>query len=256
LFADREQWKIDLRLVHAKQQTQLQAIQQEIESGTQNRQRVDNTLGALVHPPGSSGNRSMAIEAISARVASQSGHVIARERQTGVINQHIPQQPARLPASIAPEIVMNNIQRGQRQNEDDPFITAVLRMQEAQPSSAPAANSYLVNTKVQLENRSIQLQNLMQQHKFVTDLPVGFPNKEVILKTLTDKIIDNHSAVDNLTHNCPICLEDFTGVAHNTARLPCCSQFIHTQCFAKLIAEGVSTHSRKCPYCRKSLFEN
>lgn len=238
--------------MHAKQQTQLQAIQQEIESGTQNRQRLDNTLGALVHPPGSSGNRSMAIEAISARVASQSGHVIARERQTGVINQHIPQQPARLPASIAPEVVMNNIQRGQRQNEDDPFISAVLRMQEAQPPSAPAANSYLADTKVQLENRSIQLQNLMQQHAFASRLPDDYPQKETILKSLTDKIVENHPGVDPV-HKCPICQDEFTGVEHNTARLPCCSQFIHTGCLARLLVEGRHTHSQKCPYCRQDM---
>ncbi len=33
-----------------------------------------------MHAPGSNGGRSMEVEAINARVASQSGHVIARER--------------------------------------------------------------------------------------------------------------------------------------------------------------------------------
>ncbi len=261
--AEREQWKIDFREVHDKQQKQLRAIQQDADSGIQNRAIVDNALGNMIHPPGSNSGRSnsgrsMQIEAIHARVVSQSGHTIARERrESEIIPQVMPvaRGPAVIPAVINPDAIVNVQQRRPALNqiEDDPLIAAILR---SNFSSAPAANTHLVNTKGQLENRSIELQILMQQHKFAADLPATYPNKEAILKTLTDKIIDNHSAIDNLTHNCPICLEDFTGVAHNTARLPCCSQFIHTHCLAKLIAEGVSTHSRKCPYCRGNLYEN
>ncbi len=88
------QWKHDFKEVHEKQQQQVHVIQQDAASGIQNRANVDNALGSMIHHPGSNLGRSMLsmqIEAINARVASQSGHVIARERrEAGIIPQVMP----------------------------------------------------------------------------------------------------------------------------------------------------------------------
>jgi hypothetical protein len=236
------------------QQAQLRTIAQEQEAGVQNRQRIDNAVGALVHPPGSSGNRSMAIEAINARVASQSGHIIARERQTGVINQNIPlpQQPqARLPAAIAPDMVMNNVQRGQRQVEDDPFISAVLRVQESIASAAAAPTAPpATNFKVQQEARGIELQNLMQQHKFISALPENYPNKERILQDIINRII----GTEDVTINCPVCQDSFTSAGLTfVATLPCCNQRIHTNCLLQLSQQPRVRGCILCPMCRHDL---
>lgn len=228
------------------QQTQLRAIQQEQDSGVQNRQRVDNTLGALVHAPGSNGGRSMAVEAINSRVASQGGHVIARARQTGVINQNVaPQLPARLPAVIAPEIVMNNVQRGQRL-DDDPFIAAVLRLGESAGASAPTAPP-ASNFKVQHEARGIELQNLMLQHKFISSLSDDqYPNRADVLKDLADRIV----GTNDVATACPICQENFANAGLTfIATLPCCNQRIHTNCLLQLSQQA----QKKCPMCRTNL---
>jgi hypothetical protein len=252
-LTDREQWKVDLRSVHAKQQTQLQAIAQEQETGVHNRQRVDNILGAaLVHPPGSNGGRSMAVDAINARVVSQSGRVIARERQTGVIDQI--QQPARVPAAIAPEIVMNNIQRGQR-IEDDPFIAAFLRVGESVSSAGAtaAAAPPATNFKVQQEARSVEIQNLIQQYSFIDKLGEDYPNKAAVLKDIADRIV----GTNDVTVVCPICREGFTGLTF-VATLPCCNQRIHTNCLLQLSQQSrVQTRNGvngiPCPMCRTDL---
>jgi hypothetical protein len=152
-ISDREQWKLDFRTVHAKQQQQIRAVEQDLNAGVQNRQVIDDALGGLIHPPGI--GRNLQIEAIHGRVHSQSGHVIARERQAGIIPQPQVQQPARVPASVAPApaIVMNNVQRGQGNSEfaDDPFLSALMRGHIAQGSPPPAS----LNFKVQQEARSI-----------------------------------------------------------------------------------------------------
>ncbi len=234
--------------MHSLQQTQLRAIQQEQDSGVQNRQRVDNTLGALVHAPGSNGGRSMAVEAINARVASQGGHVIARERQTGVINQNPPQLPARLPAAIAPEIVMNNVQRGQRL-DDDPFISAVLRVGESVSSagaSAPTAPP-AANIKIQHEARGVEIQNLLLQHKFISSLSDDqYPKRADVLRDLTDRII----GTNDVAISCPICFENFSNAGLTfVATLPCCNQRIHTNCLLQLSQRT----PKKCPMCRTDL---
>ena len=227
------------------QQTQLRAIQQEQDSGVQNRQRVDNILGALVHAPGSNGGRSMAVEAISERVASQGGHVIARARQTGVINQNVPPQlPARLPAVIAPEIVMNNVQRGQRL-DDDPFIAAVLRVGESVSSSAGAfapTAPPAVNFKIQQEARGIEIQNLLAQHKFISSLSDDdYPNRAGVLKDLADRIV----GTNDVATACPICQENFANAGLTfIATLPCCNQRIHTNCLLQLTQQA----QKKMPY--------
>jgi len=49
--AEREQWKLDFKELHDKQQRQFRAIQQDAESGIQNRANVYNALARQYDPP-------------------------------------------------------------------------------------------------------------------------------------------------------------------------------------------------------------
>ncbi len=246
--------------MHDKEQLQQRIMNHDAISGIQNRQALDEHVGSLIHAPGSVSqqppSRSMNISNISARVISHSGHVIAGpRRETGIIPQ-APQaqsavnREARIPAVVAPEMVIANGQRGMNQAVDDPFMAAILRIAEAgdrthqsaaQPeTSSQHSNILAASKKIQQETRHIELQGLMQRHKFAQELPDDFPNKAVILAGLTEKIFGNTG------DNCPICQEDFGSSALNTARLPCCTGHIHTSCLSKLLKYG----SKPCPLCR------
>lgn len=253
IYSGREQWKIDFKLVHEKEQQQIRAINQDAAAGIQNRQQLDAHLGGLVHPPGIVGQhpppRSMNIESINARVASQSGHVIAApRRESGIIPQAVALAPqtaraqaqhaARIPAVVASEMVING-QRGLNHvHADDPYL-AVL----AQTISAPAQSNIFIDLKVKQETRQIELQSLMQQHKFAQELPDSFPNKTEILNRLTEQIFGNP------VETCAICLDTVPGNAHNTARLPCCNAYLHTSCLSRLLRDG----KQPCPLCRQML---
>ncbi len=241
-ISDRQQWKLDLRTVHEKQQQQIRAIEQDHNSGVHNRQVIDDALGGLLHPPGI--ERNLQIEAINGRVLSQGGRVIARERQAGIIPQV--QSPARVPATVAraPAIVMNNIQRGGQDFADDPFLSALMRGHSAQ-SLPPASHNF----KVQQEARSIELKNLKEQYNFVKDLPDNFRNKEELLSDILDRIVGESDP-----GLCPIC-KDSLMLESFVARFPCCMQQIHTACLVGLVSQvqplGMTSH--RCPICRADL---
>jgi hypothetical protein len=236
--------------VHEKQQHQVHAIQQDAASGIQNRATVDNALGAMIHPPGNNLGRSMQIEAIHARVASQGGHVIARERrEAGIIPQVMPvaRRPAVIPAAINPEAIVNVQQRRPALNqiEDDPVIAAILH---SNFSSSPAtAAPPSTNFKVQQEARSVELQNLISQHNFCVSLPSTFPDKENLCQTIAKKIV----GFDTFERQCCICQIELLANSH-TAKLPCCSQIIHTNCLLR-IPQPLHGRPKECPLCRSDL---
>jgi hypothetical protein len=247
---DTEQWKLDFKEVHEKQQQQVHAIQQDAASGIQNRANVDNALGALIHSPGNNFGRSMQIEAINARVASQGGHVIARERrEAGIIPQVMPvaRGPAVIPAVINPDAIVNVQQRRPALNqiEDDPLIAAILRNNFSTPSAAAATPA--TNFKVQQEGRAVELQNLIAQHKFALTLPSEFPDKENLCETIAKKIV----GFDTFERQCCICQLELLANSH-TARLPCCSQIIHTNCLLH-IPQPLNGRPKECPLCRSNL---
>jgi hypothetical protein len=236
-FSDREQWKLDFRSVHEKQQQQILAVERDLNAGVHNRQVIDQVLGGLIHPPGI--DRSLQIESINGRVHSQSGHVIARERQEGIIPQV--QQPARVPGTVAPApaIVMNNIQRG-HDIADDPFLSALMRGHSAQ-DSPPASHNF----KVQQEARCIELKNLKEQYNFVKELPEDFRNRAQLLDDILQRIVGEPDP-----GLCPIC-KDSLALEKFVAHLPCCMQQIHTACLVDLMHQAPSRH--RCPICRSDL---
>lgn len=259
--ADREQWKLDFKAVHGKEQEQQRIITGDQNAGIPNRQELDNHLGALIHPPGI--DRDMHIGSINARVQSQSGRAIAIQREVGIIPQslpaaqeaRIPSRTARIPAVVSPHpgIIGNDQQL--RQLPDDPFLAAILKLSEAQmnqsstpsPIAAPNAPSQAsLNRKIDQEARAVEIRNLMEQHKFVQTLPDDFPNKVRLLETIALKVI-----ATNIVDKCPICLEGFESEHKNTARLPCCTQYIHTACMFRIPVNREG--ERSCPLCREQL---
>jgi hypothetical protein len=191
----------------------------------------------------------MQIEAINARVASQSGHVIARERrESGIIPQIMPvaNVPAVIPAAINPEAVVNVQRRSSQalnQIEDDPLVAAILRataLPRSPVTSAAAALS--TNYKVQQEARSIELANMMSQYTFCCKLPDTFPDKDNLCSTLAKKIV----GFEHFEQHCCVCQQPMIGESH-IAKLPCCSQNIHTNCLMRIPA---SNGARQCPLCR------
>lgn len=252
--AEREQWKLDLKEVHDKQQQQFRAIQQDAESGIQNRSIVDNALGNMIHPPGSNSGRSMQIEAINARVVSQSGHIIARERrESDIIPQVMPvaRGPAVIPAAIHPDAIVRVQQRRPALNqiEDDPLIAAILRsnFSSSSAAAAPVTVPPSTNFKVQQEARSVELQNLITQHKFCCSLPDEFPEKENLCQTIAKSIV----GFDRYERRCCVCHGELLAEI-NVAKLPCCSQNIHTNCLL-LIPQPSDGKPRVCPLCRSNL---
>jgi hypothetical protein len=250
--AEREQWKLDFREVHDKQQQQIRAIQQDAESGIQNRAIVDNAMGNMIHPPGSNSGRSMQIEAINARVVSQSGHVIARERrESEIIPQVLPvaHRPAVIPAAIQPAAIVGVQQRRPALNqiEDDPLIAAILRSNFSSSSAAAAPVPPSTNFKVQQEARSVELQNMISQHKFCCSLPDEFPEKGSLMMTLAKRIV----GFDRYESHCPICRGELLAEI-NIATLPCCSQSIHTNCLLR-IPQPSDGRPKVCPLCRSNL---
>jgi hypothetical protein len=214
----------------------------------------------------------MNIDSINARVLSQGGRAIAVPREIGIIPQpnivaRIPARPARIPAVVSPspQILANDDQL--RQLPDDPFLAAILKIAEAQASQASTSSpnavaaahivptQALLNFKVVQETRTVELANLMEQHRFVAGLPQNFPNKDRLLENLTGKIVATNIDSCPISLNvetCPICLDGFEADYKNTARLACCSQYIHTACLFRISSDRV-TGVRPCPLCRQPL---
>ncbi len=99
--AGREQWKVDLKIVHEKEQLLQRLTNQDAISGIQNRQALDEHVGSLIHAPGivsqQPPGRSMNISNISARVISHSGHVIAEPRRETEIFPQAQSEPTEQP---------------------------------------------------------------------------------------------------------------------------------------------------------------
>ncbi len=249
---DTEQWKHDFKEVNEKQQQQVHTIQQDAAAGIANRAIVDNALGAMIHPPGNNVGRSMQIEAINARVISQSGHVIARERrESGIIPQVMPvaRGPAVIPAAINPDAIVNVQQRSRpalNQIEDDPLIAALLRgnfLSSNAAAALPSAN----DLKVQQEARSFELQNLISQHSFAIKLPADFPEKERLCQTIAKKIV----GFDKFERQCCICQEELDDRSY-TAEMPCCKGVFHTSCLLR-IPQPPHGAPKQCPLCRTTM---
>jgi hypothetical protein len=250
---DTEQWKHDFKEVNDKQNQQIQAIQQDAAAGIVNRANVDNAVGAMIHPPGNNVGRSMQIEAIHARVVSQSGHVIARERrESAIIPQVMPvaRGPAVIPAAINPDAIVNVQQRRPALNqiEDDPVIAAFLRGNFSPSHAAASAAPPSTNFKVQQEARSVELQNLISQHNFCSKLPDTFPEKEKLCQTIAKKIV----GFDHFERQCCVCQLEIDDKSH-TARLPCCNNIIHTNCLLR-IPQPDYGRPKQCPLCRSENF--
>jgi hypothetical protein len=158
--AEREQWKLDFRAVHAKQQSQQRILNSDQAAGV-NRQDLDDQLSGLIHPPGivaqpQPQERSMRVDSILARVQSQGGHTIAVQRDEAIIPQapeaRIPARVARIPAVVSPRPSLY------AQQPDDPFLAAILRISEAQASPArapPSSPPKVPSTQVFL-NRKVE----------------------------------------------------------------------------------------------------
>jgi hypothetical protein len=282
-WAEREQWKRDFRAVHAKQQSQQRILSSDQAAGVPNRQDLDDQLSGLIHPPGivrqpQPQERSMRVDSILARVQSQGGRTIAIQREAAIIPQaqapeaQIPSRVARIPAVVSPRPSLY------AQQPDDPFLAAILRMAEpvpvrAAPSSPPKVPSTQVflNRKVEQvisvylyifpsvprsdpllqETRSVELQNLMAQHKFIKDLDADFPKKAELLKDISQKILASPRDSFWDAQECPICFEGFEPDNQNCARLPCCSRYMHTACLFQILPN--SSGNRTCPTCRAVL---
>lgn len=217
-------------------------------AGVGARLAMDAAVGQLVHAP-NVGGRSLQIDAIGDRVLSQSGRVVARRREEGVIPQAQVQQPARVPAAVPPSVaVVANIARNHPGNpaSDDPFLQALLSIHGGATSEAsrPAAGQYpmspLPDLKMLEEARSIQLQTQMRQYEFAEKYATFHDQavKKQVLDGLRDQILGSTEPT------CAICLAPVTGMVHGVARMACCGGTFHTDCILKL-------NNKACPLCRR-----
>jgi hypothetical protein len=97
----------------------------------------------------------------------------------------------------------------------------------------------------------VELRNLMEQHKFIKDLDADFPNRAQLLREISQKIVASPKDSFWDGEKCPICLGGFEPEHKNCARLPCCSQFIHTACLFQILPNDLGI--RACPTCRAVL---
>jgi hypothetical protein len=243
--ANTEQWKLDLREIDDLQDSQDEAVRREAAAGVGARGAVDNAVANLVHAPGV-GGRSLQIDAIGDRVLSQSGRVVARRREEGVIPQV--QQPARVPAAISPSVVVSNIARNHPGNpaSDDPFLQALLAMHggsasgTSRPSNDQTPIRPLPDVKVVAETRSIQMQTQIKQYEFAEKHAVFADQamRQQVLDSLRDQILGSTEPT------CAICQMSLTGQVYGTARMACCGGTLHTNCLLRI------PDNRKCPFCR------
>ena len=168
--AEREQWKLDFKAVHAKQQSQQRILSSDQAAGVPNRQDIDDQLSGLIHPPGivrqpQPQERCMRVDSILSRVQSQGGHTIAVQRDAAIIPQapeaHIPARVARIPAVVSPRPSMY------AQQPDDPFLAAILRISESQASPAlapPSSPPKVPSTQVLLNRKVEQVHYFSRSH--------------------------------------------------------------------------------------------
>lgn len=215
-------------------------MRHEAEAGIGARNVIDNAVGNLVHAP-NFGGRSLQIDDIADRVMSQSGRVVARRREEGVIPQL--QQPARVPAAVSSAAVVNNIARNQPA-ADDPFLQAILAIhagassEVSRPPNDQTPIRSLPDIKGAAEARSIQMQTQIKQYEFAEKYIVDQVVKKQVLDGLRDQILGSQEPT------CAICQYPLTGQVFGTARMACCGGTLHTNCLLKM------PDNRKCPFCR------
>ena len=81
------------------------------------------------------------------------------------------------------------------------------------------------------ETRTVELRNLMEQHKFIKELDDDFPRKAELLRELTSKIVASPKDSFWDEHQCSICLSGFDPEHKNCARLPSTRQPMYTRIF-------------------------
>lgn len=191
----------------------------------------------MIHVP-NVGGRSLQLDAIGDRVQSQSGRVVARRREEGVIPQV--QQPARVPAAVSASAVVNNIARN-APAADDPFMQAILAIHAgAQGDHMPQRPQF--DPKLVEEARSIQLSTQIRQYEFARDHMTfeSETTRNEFLQQLRNQIVGSQETV------CALCQSSVTGLVFGVARMPCCGGTLHTAC---LILMPVKTI---CPLCRRA----
>lgn len=244
-----QQWKLDLREIDTLQKSQQEIVANERREGVQERGFLEENIGNLVRGPGGENQRDMSVRSIRARVVSASGHVIARQRESEVIPQQL-QRPANHPASVAPELVIANIGRGQQNLADDPVIQALLHVtQAAQPQAATVGPVHpFTSAKTIAEVRDIEVTTQMRQYEFAEKhMPEG-PEKEQILESIRKQILGCPEI------KCCICQSEMAATALNVARTSCCGAYMHLMCAFSIRNEGYGRTSEKiCPLCRQKM---
>ena len=244
-----QQWKLDLREIDTLQKSQQEIVANERREGVQERGFLEENIGNLVRGPGGENQRDMSVRSIRARVVSGSGHVIARQRESEVIPQQL-QRPANHPASVAPELVIANIGRGQQNLADDPVIQALLHVtQAAQPQAATVGPVHPVTSaKTIAEVRDIEVTTQMRQYEFAEKhMPEG-PDKVQILESIRKQILGCPEI------KCCICQSEMAATALNVARTSCCGAYMHLMCAFSIRNEGYGRTSEKiCPLCRQKM---
>jgi hypothetical protein len=215
------------------------ALQREAEAGVGARNVIDAAVANLIHVP-SVGGRSLQVDAIGDRVLSQSGRVVARRREDGVIPQV--QQPARVPAAISSAAVVNNIARSQPA-ADDPFLQALLAIRSQEDAIRDHFRSPKrpqLDLKLVEEARSIQVSTQIRQYEFARDNVVFESDlrKREMLEQLRNQILGSQETV------CGLCQSSVTGLVYGVARMPCCGNTLHTSCLILM------PNRLTCPFCR------
>ena len=213
-------------------------------SGVDDRAMLQENIGHLVAGPGE-GGRPMNVRAIAHRVQAAGGRVIAREREHHVIPQV--NRPANQPAAVAPEMVLANIgrgDRGQQQFNDDPIYQMLRSLQQnpqaPQHAAAVDAQSLALAQFNLAQARSIELETQLKQYEFAEKhLPAGIEKKEV-LDSMRAQIFGCPEP------NCCICSGLIAGTSRDISRLRCCGLQLHTSCVVQIV-------TNKCPKCRAPL---
>ena len=213
-------------------------------SGLDDRAMLQENIGNLVAGPGE-GGRAMNVRAIARRVHAAGGRVLAREREHHVIPQV--NRPANQPAAVAPEMVLANIgrgDRGQQQFTDDPMYQMLLSLQQnpQQPQQAAAADAQNMSLAVfnLAQARRIEIDTQMKQFEFAKKhLPEGV-EKDERLESIRMQIFACPEP------HCCICGMAIAGTSLDISRLACCGTQMHTSCL-------VQVHTNQCPQCRRPL---
>jgi len=215
-------------------------------SGVDDRALLQENIGNLVAGPGE-GGRPMNVRAIAHRVQAAGGRVLARQREQNVIPQVL-NRPANQPAAVAPEMVIANIgrgDRGQQQFNDDPIYQMLLSLQSAQPpqQAAAADSQSMALAQVNLaQARSIELETQLKQYEFTEKhMPAGIEKQERL-----DSIRAQIFACPEPF--CCICGTPIAGTSRDISSLRCCGLQLHTSCVVQIVGNA-------CPKCRHPLHD-